>query len=202
MMTPAIHSRRPWSRVLPEKLTGPELVKKLPALYGTRHSKPSATCPLAWARSAQSMPPHPTSWRLIWISSSHLGMGLPSGLLPLGFSTETVYAHFLSHIRATRPAHPILLDLTTRIMSVRCNDHKHPRCAVFTNSLFGPNIYLSCLFSKALTQVLPQRDGPSFTHTHTHKTITNIWVPNFVPSARHRLLYYDTITYEDQNLFT
>ena len=25
-----------WSTVLPEKLTGPQLVKKLPALYGTR----------------------------------------------------------------------------------------------------------------------------------------------------------------------
>ena len=26
----------PWSRGLPEKLTGPQLVKKFPAFYGTR----------------------------------------------------------------------------------------------------------------------------------------------------------------------
>jgi len=30
------HSLTPWSRVLLEKLTGPQLVKKFPAFYGNR----------------------------------------------------------------------------------------------------------------------------------------------------------------------
>jgi len=45
----------PWSRVLLEKLTGFQLVKKFPAFYGT----------LSWSRSIQSKHPHPTSWRSI-----------------------------------------------------------------------------------------------------------------------------------------
>ena len=36
-------------------------------------------------------PPHPTSWRSILILSYHLCLGLPSGLLPSGFPTKTLY---------------------------------------------------------------------------------------------------------------
>ena len=35
--------------------------------------------------------PHPTSWRYIFILSSHLGLGLPSGLFPSGFPTTFLY---------------------------------------------------------------------------------------------------------------
>jgi hypothetical protein len=31
-----LHLLTPWSKVFPEKLTGSQLVKKLPAFYGTR----------------------------------------------------------------------------------------------------------------------------------------------------------------------
>jgi hypothetical protein len=33
---PAMNELTPWRTVLPEKLTGPQLVKKFPAFYGTR----------------------------------------------------------------------------------------------------------------------------------------------------------------------
>jgi hypothetical protein len=48
---------------------------------------------------------------------SHLRLGLSSGFFPSGFHTKTLYAPFLSHMRATCPAHFIRLDFTTIIVS-------------------------------------------------------------------------------------
>jgi len=59
-------------------------------------------------------PPHPTSWRSIFILSSHLRLDLPSVLFPSGFPTKTLYTTLFSHIRATCPAHLIFLDFITR----------------------------------------------------------------------------------------
>jgi hypothetical protein len=37
------------------------------------------------------MHPHPTFWRYILILSSHLHLGLPSGLFPSSFTIKTLY---------------------------------------------------------------------------------------------------------------
>ena len=79
----------PWCRVLLEKLTGLQLVKKFPAFHGTRRFITALTSvrylSLSWASPIQSIYPHPTSWRSILILFTHLRLGLPSGLLPSGF---------------------------------------------------------------------------------------------------------------------
>jgi hypothetical protein len=81
----------PCSTVL-EKLTSLQLVKKFLAFYGTRRFITVFTSArhlsLSWASSVQSIPPHPTSWRFILILSSHLRLGLSSGLFPSGFHTK------------------------------------------------------------------------------------------------------------------
>jgi hypothetical protein len=105
-----------WSTVLLEMLTGSQLVKKFPAFYGTWRFITTFTSArhlfLSWARSIQSMPPYPTSWRSILILSFHLRLGRPSALF--SSATKTLYKPLLSPIHATCLAQLILLDLTTR----------------------------------------------------------------------------------------
>ena len=108
----------PCSRVLLEKLTCLQLVKKFPTFYGTRRFITALTSvrhlSLSWASPIQSTYPHPTSRISILILFTHLRLGLPSGLFPFGFPTKTLYAPLSSPIRATCPAHLILLDVITR----------------------------------------------------------------------------------------
>ena len=145
----------PRCRVLLEKLTGLQLVKKFPAFHGTRRFITAHTTarhmPLSWASLIQTIPPHPTSWRSILILFSHLRLGLPSGHFPSGFPTKTLYTPLISPVRATSPAYRILYFITRTILGEQYISLSSSLCSFLhspvTSSLLGANILLNTLFS-------------------------------------------------------
>ena len=149
-----IYLLTPWCRVLPEQLTGLQLVKKFPAFNGTRRFITALTSvrhlSVSWASPIQSIYPHSTSGRYVLILSNHLRLGLLSGLFPSGFPTKTLYTPLSSPIRATCPAHLILLDFITRtILGEEYKTFSSSLCSLLQSpvisSLLGPNSLLNTL---------------------------------------------------------
>ena len=184
----------PWCRILLEKLTGLQLVKKFPAFHGTRRFITVLTSvrhlSLSWANPIHSTYPHPTSWRSILILSTHLRLGLPSGVFPSRFPTKTQYTPLSSPICATCPAHLILLDFITRtILGEEYRSLSSSLCSLLhslvTSSLLGPNILLNTIFSNTLSFLssLNVSDQASHPYKTTGKIIVlYIVIFNFLDS--------------------
>ena len=178
-----IYLLTPGSRVILQKLTGFQPVKKFPAFYGTLRFITAFTSAhhlsLSSASSIQSIPPHVTSRRYILILSSHLRLDLPSGLFPLSFPTKSLYKPLLSPIRATCPVPLILLNFITR--TILCKEYRSLSSSLcsflyspVTSSLLAPNILLNTLFSNTFS--LRSSHNVSAQVSHPYKTTGKIIV--------------------------
>ena len=78
-----------------------QLVKKFPAFHGTRRFITALTSlrhlSLSCAGPIQSIYPHPTSWRSVLILSTHLCLGLPSGLSLRFPHRDPIHPPLLTH---------------------------------------------------------------------------------------------------------
>ena len=150
----------PWSRVLLEELTGFAANQEIPRIlwnpkvhYRSHKRPPPVPIP-------SQLHPVPTTLshflKIHLILSSHLRLGLPNDLFPSGFPTTTLCTPLPSSIRATWPAHLILLGFITRTIYVEQYRELSPSLRNFlhfpvTPSLLGANILLNTLFSNTLS---------------------------------------------------
>jgi hypothetical protein len=148
-----------WSRILLEKLTILQLVKKCPAFSGTWRFITAFTSAwhlsLSWASSIWSIPPHHTFWRSSLIIPFHLCLGLSIGHFPSGFPIKTLYSPPPSPIRTTCPAHLILIDFIPARKWVRSTDRYVPHCVVWvTGSSLFPRTWTTNAIFPCITWML------------------------------------------------
>jgi len=155
-------SLTPWSRVLLENLTGPQLVEKFPKFNGIRLFITIFTC--LYSEPDQSSPcSHPISWWSILILTSRGCLDLPSDLFPSRLPTKTLYVPLLFSIHVV-----CLISLIKYVRSVNV-----------TQNLDG-YVYHLLLFIHVRPSEEPTITGVAFRHKkdHTLALDATCWTPN------------------------
>jgi hypothetical protein len=100
-----------WSRVHFEKLIVAQLIKQFPAIYGTRMFVTVLTGTYPEPDESSLHPPTHVFGSIL-ILSSHIRLGLPSGLYPSSFSTK-IFMHFssLPYVLHTPPTLHVCMTL-------------------------------------------------------------------------------------------
>ena len=149
-------------------------ISRNPKVHYRTHKRPPPVSILG-----QPNPVHiPTShlWRSILILSTHLRLGLPTGLFPSGFPTKNLYTPLSSPIRATCPAHLILLHFITRtILGEQYKSFSSSLCNLLhspvTSSLLGTNIPLNTMFC---SQTPSASFPPAMSATNVRKSLRKV----------------------------
>ena len=160
-----------------EKLIGSQLVKKLPAYYGTRRFITAFTSAghlsLTLARPIQSMIPSPFLKISPYVLTFHLGLGFPCGPFSSVFPHQkpvctsscpnTCYMPCPSQF--SRFNYPNVIWWGIQSLSFLLRSFLH---SLVTSSLLGQNILLSTIFSNTLR--LPYSLNVSDQVSHPYKT--------------------------------
>ena len=159
--SPSWEANKSWARQISHLLWNPKV-------HNCNHKILPPVPLLSQINPVHAPLPHPTLWRPILILSSHLYLGLSSGLFPSGFPTATLYTHLLNAISATCPPH--LIHPNFIIHLTFSEEHRSEisfLCTLFhspvTLSLLGSNIFLSALFLNILSLCSSLSVRPSFT---------------------------------------
>ena len=138
------HLLTPWCRVLLEKPTGLQLVKKFLAFHGTRRFITALTSvrhlSLSWASPIQSIYPHPTSCGSILILSTHLRLGLPTGSFPPVSPPRPYTPPLLTHTR--HMPSPSQSSSDHHYMNILCIGGTSKKCSFKQDSQCTHNVTL------------------------------------------------------------
>ena len=147
------------------------------------HSPMPATCPYPEPAEARPCPQIPTSWRSFLILSSHLHLGLPSGLFPSGFPPKHCTQRISFPNMLHEPPHLIPLDLI--IWTILGKEHRYLSSSLCS---FLHSCYLVPLRPKYSPQhpilkhpqpmFLPQCQRPSFTSIQNNRQNYKVYSNN------------------------